>query len=79
MSPSEEHLQVYCNGGHMEYTMRGTMDMLPMGVYVNDNSMENILSIKEVVDSFHVTMYTKEDHKMLVNSRKDKSWCLSNV
>ena len=56
---SEEHLRVYSNGGHMDYTMRGTMEILPMGIYVNDNSMENTLSLKEVADSFRVTMDTK--------------------
>ena len=43
----------------MAYTMRGAMDILTMGIYVNDNSMANIISIKEVVYSFCVTMYTK--------------------
>ena len=57
--PSEEHLRIYSNGGHMDYTTRGTLDILPMGIYVNDNSMANILSLKEVVDSFRVTINTK--------------------
>ena len=42
--PPEEHLRVYSNEGHMDYTMRSTMDILPMGIYVNENSMENTLS-----------------------------------
>ena len=46
MSPSEGHLWVYGNGGHTEYIMRGTVDILPMVIYVNDNSMTNILSLK---------------------------------
>ena len=46
MIPSEEHLHVYSNEGHMDYTMRGTLDILPMDIYVNDNSMANILSLK---------------------------------
>ena len=44
-----------------------------MGVYVNDNSMVNILSLKEVADSFRITMYTKEYHAMLVHYRNDKA------
>ena len=59
VSPSEEHLWVYSNGGHMGYTMRGTVDILPMEIYVNNNSMSNILSLKEVTDYFHVTIDTK--------------------
>ena len=44
--PPEEHIRVYINGGHMDYTMRGILDILPMDIYVNDNSMANILSLK---------------------------------
>ena len=73
MSPSEENLRVCSNGGRIVYTMRGTLDILPMGVYVNDNSMVNILSLKEVADSFRITMYTKEYHAMLVHYRNDKA------
>ena len=43
---SEKHLRVYSNGGHMDYTMRGTRDILHMDIYVNDNSMANILYFK---------------------------------
>ena len=44
VSPYIEHLRVYSNGGHMDYTMRGTLDTLTMSIYVNDNSMEKIFS-----------------------------------
>ena len=50
--------------------MRGTLDILPMGIFVNDNSMEKIISIKEVADYLRVTMDTKEDHTMLVHYSK---------
>ena len=40
----------------MYYTMRGTLDILPMGIYLNDNSMANILYLKEVGDSLRVNM-----------------------
>ena len=43
--PSEEHPSVYINGGHMDYTMRGILDILPMDIYVNDKSMANIVSL----------------------------------
>ena len=63
----EVHHHVYSNVSHMDYTMRGILDILPMEIYINDNSMENILSFKEVAYSFRVTMYTKDHHLMLVH------------
>ena len=57
----------------MVSTMRGTLDILPMYIYVNDNSIPNILSLKEVTDSFRVKIDTKEDHAMLVHYRKYKA------
>ena len=64
--PPEEYLRVYSNGCHMDYTMRGILGIFPMEIYINDNSMANILSLKEVSDYFCVAMDTKEDHKILV-------------
>ena len=58
----------------MENTMRGTLDILPMGIYVNENSMANILSLKEVSHYFRVTMDTKEYHAMSVHYREDKAY-----
>ena len=55
----------------MEYTMKVNLNILPMIIYVNNKSMENILSLKEVANSFRVTMDTKEDHAMLVHFNKD--------
>ena len=43
----------------MNYTIRGTLDILPMGIYVNYNSMVNILYIKEVADYFRGTIDNK--------------------
>ena len=63
---------VYSNVVHMDYIMRGTLYILPMGVYVNDNSMANILSLKELADFFCVTMDTKEYHAMLLCYSKNK-------
>ena len=72
--PSEEHPHIYSNGVHMDYNMRGTLDILPMGIYVNDNSMENILSLKEVEYYFRVTMDTKENHTILFHCSEDKAY-----
>ena len=67
MSSSEEHLRFYSNRGHMECTMRGTLDILSMGIYVNDKSMANILYFKEVTEYFRMTIDTKEDLTILVH------------
>ena len=75
MIPLVKYVQVYSNVVHMDYTMRGTLDILPMGIYINDNSMADILYLKEVEDSFRVTMETKEDHKMVVHYSKDTDYC----
>ena len=56
----------------MDYTMRGNLDILPMGIYVNDNLMVNIPSLKELIVSFCATMDTKEDYTMLCNYINDK-------
>ena len=72
--PSEEDFYVYNNGGHMDYTMSGTLNILPMDIYLNDNSMEKILSLKEVEDSFRVNMDTKEYQSMLLQYSNDKPY-----
>ena len=67
MIPPEEHVQVYINGGHMEYTMKSTLKNFAIHIYVNNNSMKNILYLKEVVNYFRVTMDTNEYHTMLIH------------
>ena len=71
---SEKHLRVYSNGGPTDYTTRGTLEILHMGIYVNNNSMANILSIKEVANYFRMTIDTKEYHAMLARYSKDKAY-----
>ena len=58
----------------MDYTMRVTLDIFTMGIYVNDNYMANILSLKGVADSFWITIYTKEEHATLVHYSEDKAY-----
>ena len=58
----------------MDYTMRGTLDILPMDIYANGNSMANIISLKEVEDSLLVAMDTNEEHAILVHYRKYKAY-----
>ena len=58
----------------MDYTMRGTLEILPLLIYMNYNSTENTLSLKEVSDSFCETMDNKEEHAMLVHYSEDKAY-----
>ena len=58
----------------MDYSMKFTMDIFPMSVYVNDNSMADILFLKEVSYSFRMVMYTKADHTMVVHYSEDKAY-----
>ena len=58
----------------MYYTMKGNLNIFPISIYVNNNSMANILSHKEVENSFRVTMNKKEDHAMLVHFNKYKAY-----
>ena len=56
---------MFSNSSHMDYTTRGILDTLPMEIYVNDNSVAKIISLKEVADSFRMNIDTKEDHSKL--------------
>ena len=49
------------------YTMGGILDILPMDISLNNNSMATILSLKEMEDPLRVTMDTKEYHAMIVH------------
>ena len=55
--------------------MRGILDILPLDIYVNDNSTENIISLKDVADYFHMTMYIKDVHAIFVYYCKYKAYC----
>ena len=59
VSPPAEHLRVYSNGVHIDYTMKVTLNILSISIYFNNNSMSDIISLKEVENSFRVTMDTK--------------------
>ena len=75
----EEHLHIYSNGGHMDYTIRGILDILHVDMYVNNNFMANIPFIKELADSFRVNMDTKEDHTMLAHCSQDKAYIFKKI
>ena len=56
----------------MDYTLMGTLEILPMGIYVSYNYMANILSLKEAADYLRMNTDTKEYHTMLFHYIKDK-------
>ena len=58
----------------MDYNIRGTLDTLPMIIYVNDNYMANIIYLKEVADYFCVTMDSREDHAILFHYIDKKAY-----
>ena len=57
----------------MDSTMKVTIN-IPMSIYVNDNSMSNIFSLKEVANSFRVKIDTKDDHAVISHFNKDKAY-----
>ena len=46
-----------------------------MSINVSDNSIEEIIFLKDMGYSFCVTMDTNEDQAMLINFSKDKEYC----
>ena len=46
----------------------------PMIIYVNDNPMSIILSLKEMENLFRVKIDTKDDHAMISHFNKDKAY-----
>ena len=57
-------MTVYTNGGQVQYNRVGTFSLLPFQVYFDEQSMENILSLKDVSSHFRVTMDTMVEHSM---------------
>ena len=70
----DESLRVYTNGGHQDYRMTGTLQVLPLEVYVNPGSMANIISLRDVFEKYRVTMDTKSDPSMLVHHEDGKAY-----
>ena len=58
---------VYTNGGTIDYTQEGDLSMFPFTVYYNPDSIANILSLKDVANSFRVTMDSASGKEMIVH------------
>ena len=46
----QEELEMYTNGGSLVYRHMGQFNFLPLSVYFNDQSIANILSLKQVIN-----------------------------
>ena len=62
-----EVTRVYTNGGHVDYTHKANLQILPFEVFFNESSMANILSLKDVASKFKITMDTSIDRAMTVH------------
>ena len=62
-----EVTRVYTNGGHVDYTRKANLQILPFEVFFNESSMANILSLKDVASKFKITMDTSIDRAMTVH------------
>ena len=58
---------VFTNGGHLDYKKSDTVDMLPLKVFYNTDSIANILALLYVTSQYRVTMDTNNKPTMLHN------------
>mmetsp|Transcript_18801 Transcript_18801/g.21383 ORF Transcript_18801/g.21383 Transcript_18801/m.21383 type:complete len:567 (+) Transcript_18801:256-1956(+) len=64
----------YTNGGQLTYIKKGAINILPkVDGYFNRSAIANILSIKDVVKIYRVTMDTKDDNSILIHT-PDTIW-----
>ena len=71
---AEDSIRVHTNGGHMDFDKKGILKFFDMPVFVNTNSLANILSLKDVTKRFRVTMESEVEKAMLVHVSKDKAY-----
>ena len=67
--PVQDQLLLITNGGSMKFEEKGTLNLFPMSVHFNPNSMANILSLKEVgdLDGVHIKMDTSQERAIHVH------------
>jgi hypothetical protein len=65
----DECLKMFTNGGSTFYDKIAPLNLLLFDVHFNDQSMDTILSVKDVanLDSVHITMDTSKEKAMLVH------------
>ena len=64
---TDEPARVVTNGGSQYYDEVGTLDLVPMDVYVNVKSLANILSLHEVTEKYRVTFDSTKSNCMWVH------------
>ena len=74
MCNHQDSICVYTYGGHKDYHMVGNLNIFPIPVFVNPDSMANILSLQDVSKKFRVTMDTSEEMSMLVHHDPGKAY-----
>ena len=61
------NMQVYTNGGIINYHKEADLKLLPFTVYYKKQSMANVLFVKDVADHFRITMDMFQECCMLVH------------
>ena len=64
----DERLTIYSNGGKQEYFLKSQMMLLPRAVHYNEESIANIVSLKDLlnVNGLQVTMYSLKEMDSVV-------------
>jgi hypothetical protein len=65
----EEELVIQTNGGSKCFDLKSRMKIFPINVHFNDDSMANILALKDVVEMTRarITMDTDTEHAITVH------------
>ncbi len=66
-------IRVFSNGGHQDYSKKGTLTVFSYEVYYNPNSLVDILSLSEVSERYRVTMDTDVEPAMIVHLNNNVS------
>ena len=62
-----EEIRAYTNGGHQYYDHTATLKLLPFEVFLNEQSLANILSFAAVASKFRITLDTELDQLIKVH------------
>ena len=73
MCVNDDCLTIYTNGGSQLFKKTGTLKLFPMSVHYNGESMENILSMKDIVSlqGVQVNFDSLKEYAMLVNYKDE--------
>ena len=60
-------MRVYSIRSHHDYKQEGHMCSIPLKILFDPYYMPNILYLKDVENTFRITVDTSKDHAMIVN------------